>query len=139
MKQVIRDSGGRWVKGRSGNPKGRKPGSGDWRTKYRTAFEAAAPGIVQSIIRSALQGDTTAQRICIERLCPPLKATDTPVVFPLTGGLGDQGRQILQSIADGELTPGEAESVFRSLSAQAKIAEISELEQRIEALERAAA
>jgi hypothetical protein len=71
----------------------------------------------------------------MERLIPPLKATDSPVTVPLIGGLGEQGRVVLQSIADGELTPGEAESVFRSLSAQAKITELSELEKRIEALE----
>ena len=138
MKQVVRDDSGRWVKGRSGNPKGRKPGSGDWRSKYRQAFEAAAPAIVEGIIQSALQGDATAQRICIERLVPPLKATDSPVIFPLTGGLGEQGRAVLQAIAEGEETPGEAETVFRSLSAQARISEISELEKRIEVLETAA-
>ena len=135
MKQVIRDSGGRWVKGRSGNPKGRKPGSGDWRTRYRTAFEAAGPEIIQSIIISAIDGDSTAQRICLERLVPPLKATDSPITIPLLGGLGDQGRAVLQSIADGEITPGEAESIFRSLTAQARITELSELEKRIETLE----
>lgn len=135
MKQVIRDSGGRWVKGRSGNPKGRKPGTGDWRTKYRTAFEAAAPEIIQSIITSAISGDSTAQRICMERLVPPLKSTDSPITIPLSGGLGDQGRAVLQSIAEGEITPGEAESIFRSLTAQARITELSELEKRIETLE----
>ncbi len=135
MDQDIRDSSGRWVKGRSGNPEGRKPGVSDWRNKYREALDTVAPEIINSIINAALQGDSTAQRICMERLIPPLKATDSPVTVPLIGGLGEQGRVVLQSIADGELTPGEAESVFRSLSAQARISEISELEKRIEALE----
>ena len=40
-----------------------------------------------------------------------------------------------ESIAVGEITPGEAESIFRSLTAQAKITELSELEKRIETLE----
>jgi|TARA_B100002003_G_C13817163_1_gene402461 hypothetical protein len=135
MNQADRDLTGRWVKGQSGNPEGRKPGVSDWRNKYREALDTAAPEIINSIISAALQGDSTAQRICMERLIPPLKATDSPVTVPLSGGLGEQGRVVLQSIADGELTPGEAESVFRSLSAQAKIAELSELEKRIEALE----
>ena len=135
MNQADRDLTGRWVKGQSGNPEGRKPGVSDWRNKYREALDTAAPEIINSIISAALQGDSTAQRICMERLIPPLKATDSPVTVPLSGGLGEQGRVVLQSIADGELTPGEAESVFRSLSAQAKITELSELEKRIEALE----
>ncbi len=135
MKRAIRDSEGRWVKGRSGNPEGRKPGTGDWRTKYRAAFEAAAPEIIQSIIASAIDGDSTAQRICMERLVPPLKATDSPITVPLSGGLGDQGRAVLQSIAEGEITPGEAESIFRSLTAQSRITELTELEKRIEVLE----
>ena len=137
MNRVGRDLTGRWIKGQSGNPKGRNPGISDWRTKYREALETAAPEIINSIISAALQGDSTAQRICMERLIPPLKATDSSVTLPLSGGLGEQGRVVLQSIADGELTPSEAESVFRSLSAQAKITEISELEKRIEALETA--
>ena len=135
MNQADRDLTGRWVKGQSGNPEGRKPGVSDWRNKYREALDTAAPEIINSIISAALQGDSTAQRICMERLIPPLKATDSPVTVPLIGGLGEQGRVVLQSIADGELTPSEAESVFRSLSAQAKITELSELEKRIEALE----
>jgi hypothetical protein len=135
MKQGIRDSGGRWVKGRSGNPEGRKPGTGDWRTKYRQSLEDAAPEIIHSIITSAIHGDSTAQRICMERLVPPLKATDSPITVPLSGGLGDQGRAVLESIAEGEITPGEAESIFRSLTAQARITELSELEKRIETLE----
>ena len=71
----------------------------------------------------------------MERLVPPLKATESPITIPLSGGLGDQGRAVLESIAEGEITPGEAESIFRSLTAQARITELSELEKRIETLE----
>lgn len=135
MSDESRDIVGRWIKGQSGNPKGRKPGVSDWRKKYRQSLEAAAPEIIQSIISAAIRGDSTAQRICMERLVPPLKATDSPLTIPLSGGLGDQGRAVLQSIAEGEITPGEAESIFRSLTAQARITELSELEKRIETLE----
>ena len=135
MNSEIRDSIGRFVKGQSGNPKGRKPGVSDWRTKYREFLEYAAPEIIQSIIAAAIRGDSTAQRICMERLVPPLKATDSPITVPLSGRLGDQGRAVLESIAEGEITPGEAESIFRSLTAQARITELSELEKRIETLE----
>ena len=135
MSDESRDIVGRWIKGQPGNPKGRKPGVSDWRKKYRQSLEAAAPEIIQSIISAAIRGDSTAQRICMERLVPPLKATDSPLTIPLSGGLGDQGRAVLQSIAEGEITPGEAESIFRSLTAQARITELSELEKRIETLE----
>ena len=135
MSNRSRDIDGRWVRGQSGNPKGRKPGVSDWRTKYRQSLEAAAPEIIHSIISAAIRGDSTAQRICMERLVPPLKATDLPITVPLSGGLGDQGRTVLQSIAEGEITPGEAESIFRSLTAQTRITELSELEKRIETLE----
>lgn len=139
METGTRDVAGRFLKGRSGNPAGRKPGSVDKRTRFRQAFEANADALIAVVVKNALEGDTTAQRLCLERIVPPLKAVDAPVELPARESLSDQGRIVLQAVANGDLTPNEAEAVFRSLSAQARITEISEMEQRIEALERAAA
>lgn len=133
-----RDTAGRFRKGRSGNPAGRKPGSVDKRTRYRQAFEANADALIATVVKSALEGDTTAQRLCLERIVPSLKAVDSLVTLPTGGSLSDQGRIVLQAVANGDITPNEGEAVFRNLTAQARITELSELEKRIEALERAA-
>ena len=137
MKHGNRDAAGRYLKGRSGNPTGRKQGSVDKRTKYRQAFAANADALIAVVVKQALEGDTTAQRLCLERVTPPLKAVDSPVALPTGESLSDQGRIVLQAVANGDITPNEGEAVFRNLTAQARITELSELEQRIEALERA--
>ena len=137
MKRGNRDIAGRFLKGRSGNPTGRKQGSVDKRTKYRLAFAANADALIAAVVKSALEGDTTAQRLCLERITPQLKAVDTVVTLPTGGSLYDQGGIVLQAVANGDITPNEGEAVFRNLTAQARITELSELEQRIEALERA--
>ena len=137
MEKTKRESSGRFKKGTSGNPAGRKVGSVDKRTRYRRAFEDHSDALIDSVIQNALEGDTSAQKMCLDRLVPPLKSIDRPVTLKASETLAEQGRSILRSVTDGELTPSAAESVFRSLTAQARITELSELEQRIEALERA--
>ena len=135
MKRGNRDIAGRFLKGRSGNPAGRKPGSVDKRTKYQQAFAANADALIAAVVKSALEGDTTAQRLCLERITPPLKSVDMPVMLINGDSLADQGRVVLQAVANGDITPNEGEAVFRNLTAQARITELSELDKRIEALE----
>ena len=137
MDQVVRDKSGLFLKGRSGNPAGRKPGSVDKRTEYRQAFQAHGKELVSAVIKKALEGDAVAQKMCLERLVPPFKSVDAVVELPLGDSLADQGSEVLCAVARGELTPNEAEALFRSLTAHARITEITELEERIEALERA--
>jgi len=138
MEKGTRDAAGRYLKGRSGNPTGRKQGSVDKRTKYRLAFAANADALIAAVVKSALEGDTTAQRLCLERITPPLKSVDMPVMLINGDSLADQGRVVLQAVANGDITPNEGEAVFRNLTAQARITVLSELDKRIEALERAA-
>src|ERR1051325_4461056 len=70
-------------KGRSGKPAGRPPGS---RNRATIAAEALLEGEAQALTRKAielaLEGDTTALRLCLERIVPQRKsrtvAFDTP-------------------------------------------------------------
>src|SRR5918995_1260576 len=65
----------------AGNP-GRKPGT---RNKTTLAMEALLDGEAELITRRAIElakeGDTTALRLCFERLLPVRR--DRPVSFPL--------------------------------------------------------
>jgi len=85
----------------------------------------------------ALDGDSTALRICIERLCPALRPKDAPVVLAMSakGPLADQGRAILSEMAQGIITPTEANTLLGALASQAKLIESDELTRRVEALE----
>ena len=127
-------------KGESGNPAGRPPGIRDKRTAMRDLLMPYAEGLVAKVVELALAGNSTALRICIDRLIPPAKARGDPVNLPSpTDSLADNGRNVIQSLSEGNLTPDEAGEVMQALTAQARIVEIDEIEKRVAALEQAAA
>jgi Family of unknown function (DUF5681) len=126
---------GRWKRGESGNPKGRTPGSGTT-GKLRTAIEAHVPDIIDKLVESAKAGDIGAARLLIERVLPPVRATEevAPIEIP-EGTLSEQGRAIVMATAAGELAPGQGAQLLAGLGSLAKLIETDELEARIAALE----
>ncbi|QWV97465.1 hypothetical protein KP005_19355 [Geomonas nitrogeniifigens] len=127
----------RFQKGQSGNPAGKPPGTKDKRTELRALLKPHAPALIQKVVDLALEGDSAALRMCLDRLVPPVKATAEPVQVEATeGSLAEQAQAIYQQAANGELGPDEAGALIGLLQAQAKIIEISELEARITALEK---
>jgi hypothetical protein len=124
-----------WEKGQSGNPAGRRVGSGRV-AQLRALLEPHAEGLIQKAAEMALAGDSTAMRLCLERLVPPLKSADLPVQMELPEGpLTQKAERVLAAVAAGEVTPDEAAAVLGAIAAQARIAEADELERRIRALE----
>jgi len=122
--------------GQSGNPAGKQKGTKDKRTALRELLQPHAADLVKKAVDLALAGDTTALRICVDRIIPAVKAKDAPISLSgLAGTLADQGRTVLDALAAGELTPDEANAVMGVISAQARIIEVDELEKRIAALE----
>jgi hypothetical protein len=123
----------------SGNPSGRPPGIRDKRTAMRALLEPHADALVAKAVELALAGDGAALRICIERLIPAVKAKDDAVSLPpLTGSLADQGRVIVEALAQEKLSPEEASTILQALATQARIVEVSEIEKRVSALEKIA-
>src|SRR5437762_133520 len=116
-------------KGESGNPAGRPAGIRDKRTAMRDLLIPHAEGLVAKAVELALAGDSTALRICIDRLIPSAKARGDPVNLPApSDSLAENGRNVIQALAEGTLTPEEAGEVMQSLTAQARIVEIDEIE-----------
>ena len=126
-------------KGQSGNPKGRPKGIADKRTRYRALLAPHAEALTEKAVELALAGDTTALRLCLERLVPAIRPKDEAVIFelPPEASLTEAGRAILQAAAQGTITPQQAQHLLGALASQARIAEVDELTRRIEALEQA--
>ena len=124
-----------WKPGQSGNAKGRRPGSGE-EAKLRAAIAEHVPTIIERLVAAALQGDTGASRLLLERVCPPLKATEeaAPLALP-DGTLTEQGRAVLGAVAAGELAPGQGAALLGAIGTLARVAEVDELERRLTALE----
>lgn len=118
---------------------GRTPGS---RNKVTVAVESLLEGqheaLTQAAIDKALTGDTTALRLCLDRIAPPRK--DAPLSFELppirsAGDAVEASSALLAAVATGEVTPDEAGRVMSLLTAHKALVEAGDLESRIAALE----
>ena len=126
-----------WKPGQSGNPAGRKPGTGEV-AKLRAAIAEHVPAIVARLTEAALAGDVAAARLLLERTIAPLKASEVPVSISMPASpLAAQGRAVMAGVANAGLAPGQGAALLASLGSLAKLIEADELERRIEALEAA--
>ena len=127
---------GQFKPGQSGNPAGKPKGARDKRTALRKLLEPHSEALVQKAVDMALEGDTTALRLCLERIIPALRTQEMPVSLGyMSGTLSEQAEQIIGTMAAGEITPSDAALVLSAMAAQARIRETDELAQRIRALE----
>ena len=124
-----------FTKGKSGNPSGRPKGIQDKRTALRDLLTPHAPDLIAKAVELAMQGDTTALRMCIDRLIPPLKAQATRTQLDASGSLSECGEAILKAITAGELDPATGNSLIGALATQAKLLEVTAIEERLTALE----
>ena len=126
-------------KGVSGNPAGRPQGS---RNKATLAVEALMDGqaetITQKAVDLALEGDTTALRLCLERILPPRKSRPINIALPeviTAEGVAEAQAAVVKAVADGELTPEEGIVITNILETRRKAIETQDHENRISALE----
>ena len=126
----------KWKPGQSGNPRGRKRGTGEV-GKLRESIAEHVPEIIAKLVEQAKGGDAGAARLLLERVLPPIKASELAVAIPLAAGasLADQGRAVLDAAGAGALAPGQAAQLLTGLGALAKLIEADELDARIAALE----
>ena len=126
----------KFEKGNKASP-GRPVGSKDKRTELRELLQPHAKDLLQKAVELALDGDPQALRMCIDRLVPTLKATAEPaaMALPTTGSLADQAAAVYQAATAGEIGTDEATALMGLISAQLKIKELSEMEERLTLLE----
>lgn len=131
-----KQGGGKFPPGQSGNPHGRPRGS-KARLSLRSMLEDNGEALTAKAVELALAGDTTALRLCLERVLPPIRAKDDAVsLATVNGTLSEQGGAILRAMAGGEVTPTEAGAMLSALATQARLVEATDLLQRIEILEK---
>lgn len=128
-----------WKPGQSGNPQGRKPGTGEV-AELRAAISERVPKVLEAMLKKALAGDVGAARLLLERAVAPLKAADAPVVVNLSGkSLADQGRAVLAAVADGQLAPAQGAALVSAIGTLANVEKVEELAARVAALEKSKA
>ena len=105
-------------KGQSGNPAGKPPGTRNRATQLaERLLDGEAEDLTRMVIGLAKAGDTTALKLCLDRLLPPRK--DRPIWFELPA----------------MTTAADAEALGNLVATFARTLESSELEARLIALE----
>jgi hypothetical protein len=135
-----RPSKSRWGKGTSGNPAGRPTGSRNQSTLF---FEELLSGqgeaLIQKGIELSLKGDTRALSICWDRLLPPRKERVIQLPLPKLTDVQSVSAalaSVVTAVAEGRITPGEAECLARVLETQMRVVEFEALAQRVAELEK---
>lgn len=128
----------KFVKGQSGNPAGRPKGNKNTSGELRQAIAAELPGIISTLVDEAKGGNAQAAAILISRVLPPLRPTAEASAVAIEEGatLAERAEAIAAAALSGSLAPDVASQLINVVSQQARIIEISELEQRITALEK---
>jgi hypothetical protein len=130
-----RNTAGQFSVGNSGRPKG-------LRNKATLAIESLLQGqaeaLTQTAVTNALEGDSVALRLCMERIASAPK--DQPISFSLPKmnsalDASEAAGSVLTAVSDGALTPIEATRVMGLINSYRRTLELTEIEQRLQALE----
>ena len=130
-----RNTAGKFILGNSGRPKGT-------RNKKTIAIESLLEGqaeaLTQTAITKALDGDSMALRLCMERIAPTPK--DNPVSFSLPQmnsalDASHAAGSVLTAVSEGNLTPIEATRVMGLINSYRRTLELTDIENRLKVLE----
>ena len=130
-----RNTAGQFSAGNSGRPRGS-------RNRVTLAIDSLLEGqsdaLTQTAISKALEGDSIALRLCMDRIAPPMK--DKPVVFPLPRMHGamdvsEAAGSVLSAVSEGTLTPIEGTRVMGLIDSYRRTLELTDIEYRLKALE----
>jgi hypothetical protein len=131
-----RNTAGQFSAGNSGRPKGS-------RNKATIAIESLLKGQAEALTqtainRVALEGDSVALRLCMERIAPAPKDQPNSCSLPKMNNALDASEaagSVLTAVSDGALTPIEATRVMGPINSYRRTLELTEIEQRLQALE----
>jgi hypothetical protein len=132
---------GRFQKGQSGNPSGRPRGARNRTTlAAETLLDGESENITRKAVQSALEGNSIALRICMDRILPPRK--DRPIHFelPAIRSANDAikaSAALVAAVAEGRLTPSEASELAKLVDTCVRSIEATEFEERLFKLEQA--
>lgn len=128
-----------FVKGQSGNPKGKPKGVRHTATQVSYALmEGNLEEVLATVIERAKSGDIAACKMVLDKVLPNTKDRLIALEIPLINDLNDVGNaqaEILQAVANGSITPNEGERVASIIEARRRSIESIDLEMRISQLE----
>ena len=130
-----RNTAGQFSAGNSGRPRGSRNKA---TLAIESLLEGQAAALAQAAIIKALQGDSVALRLCMDRIAPPPKDAAVTFSMPTMSNALDAAEaagSVLKAVSEGELTPIEATRVMGLIDSYRRTLELTEIEQRLQALE----
>ena len=125
--------------GRSGNPAGRPRGARNRATLMLEALlDGEAEGIARKAIELAKAGDSPALKACFDRLLPARRDRHVTFAFPRIRTVADLPKAtaaMLAAVSEGALTPLEACELARLIEVHARALEVTDIGDRLAALE----
>lgn len=130
-----RTTDGRFGKGNAGRPKGARHKT---TIAIQSLLEGEAEALTRKAVEMALSGDSTALKLCLDRIAPAPK--DRPVALNLPDATTateavDLSRAVLSHLAKGDITPGEAAPIMSIVDSFRRVLEAEDFDQRLRALE----
>lgn len=135
-----RKQDGRFMQGQSGNPDGKPKGTRHKATQaVMTLLEGETEALTRKAVELALEGDTTALKLCLDRIAPAYKPSARPVMLdmPPPDNLTDTARAFVTAAARGDIPPDIAAQLVSAVASVARVEEMEQVKERLEALERA--
>ncbi len=133
-------TGGRFQKGQSGNPAGRRKGAlNKVSRKVIERISEKGDELLDVILEKALDGDLVALKLCLERLCPAQKELPLPAIkLPeITGpeDLPKATKTLMKAAASGSMTPSALTAMTCVVKAHMETVQTADLAERIRKLE----
>lgn len=129
----------KFKKGESGNPKGRATGSMNKATiAALKLLEGDLEAITQKCVDSAKGGDLMAVKLILDKVIPNAKERRLSVKLPKVEGAANLPAvlaAVLEMVGNGELTPGEGQTITGIIESTRKGIELAEIEKRLQAIE----
>ena len=132
-----RNTAGQFSAGNSGRPRGSRNKA---TIAIESLLEGQAEALTQTAIAKALEGDSVALRLCMDRIAPLPKDAAVTFSMPTMSNALDASvaaGSVLKAVSEGELTPIEATRVMGLIDSYRRTLELTEIEERLRVLENA--
>jgi hypothetical protein len=128
-----------FVKGQSGNPAGRPRGARNGATRaMQLLLDGEAQALTRKAVELALDGDTTALRMCLDRIAPPRRERGAPFKLPPVRDAADLAgamTAIIAATGNGAISADEAGRLARLIEIFLRAVDTRDFERRLQGLE----
>lgn len=120
--------------GQSGNPSGRPKQES---ARIREELNKHSDEIVKVLLEKVKEGDTAALKMALDRISPALKPTGLNVKLEANNNtLEALSESLIKALIDGSFSTDTLKDISASMTALARVEEVTELRQRLEAMEK---